>query len=144
MPADSTTPPLPAFSAHLADLVSAPSPRIVAVYGRARPTPSGSVWRPGHIVATEETLGAAEELAVTLPDGRRGGATLLGRDPSTDVALLKVGDAEAPALPLDRGADLRPGQLALALGRREGETAAHLGIVQVAGGPWRSRRGGQI
>jgi S1-C subfamily serine protease len=144
MPDHSMTPPLPAFSDHLADLVAGAAPSIVAVHGRGRNAASGFVWRPGHVVTADETLETDGDLAVTLPDGRRVEATLLGRDPTTDVALLKADDAEAPALPLDGAADPRPGDLVLAVGRREGEPAAHLGIVQVAGGPWRSQRGGRI
>jgi S1-C subfamily serine protease len=139
----STTAPLPAFSDHLADLVAGVAPSVVAVHGRGRAASSGFVWRPGRIVTADEALEADGPLAVTLPDRRRVEAILLGRDPATDVALLKIDDAEAPALPLD-AADPRPGHLVLAVGRREGEPAAHFGSVQVAGGPWRSQRGGQI
>jgi S1-C subfamily serine protease len=144
MPDNSTTPPLLALSNRLADLVAGVAPSVVAVHGRGRTAASGFVWRPGHVVTADEALEADGDLAVSLPDGRRVEATLLGRDPTTDVAVLKVDDAETPALALDGAADPRPGHLALAVGRREAETAAHFGIVQFAGGPWRSRRGGQI
>ena len=144
MPDNSTAPPLAAFSDHLADLVAGAASSVVVVHGRGRTAASGFVWRPGHVITADEALETAEVLAVTLPDGRRLDATLLGRDPTTDVALLKVDDADAPALPLDGAADPRPGHLVLAVGRREGEPAAHWGIVQVAGGPWRSQRGGRI
>lgn len=141
---DAPAPPLSAFSDHLAALVAGAAPGVVAVHGRSRMASSGFVWRPGHVVTADEALEADEDLAVTLADGRRVPAMLVGRDPTTDVALLKVEDGGAQALGLDAAAELRPGHLALAVGRREGEAAAHFGAVQVAGGPWRSQRGGRI
>lgn len=144
MPDDTAANPLLALSDHLTGLVARAAPGVVAVHGRSRMASSGFVWRPGQVVTADEALEADEDLAVTLADGRRVPATLVGRDPTTDVALLKVEDGGAPAIGLDAAAELRPGHLALAVGRRDGEAAAHFGAVQVAGGPWRSQRGGRI
>ena len=52
------------------------------------------VWRRGAIVTAEEALEADEDITITVPDGRRIGATLAGRDPTTDVAVLRVTDNE--------------------------------------------------
>lgn len=136
--------PFLAFSDRLADIVAGAAPSVVSVHGRGRPPSSGFVWRPGEVVAADEALEGDDDLSVALADGRRAGAVLIGRDPATDVALLRVEGLDAPALPLDASAEPRAGQIALAIGRREGETAAHVGTVQVSGGPWRSRRGGRI
>jgi hypothetical protein len=83
------------------------------------------------------------DLAVTLPDGRRVEASLAGRDPTTDIAVLRFA-GEAPAIAAAVASDLRPGHLAVAVGRSQGDVIAALGIVSVAGGPWHSSHGGKI
>jgi S1-C subfamily serine protease len=140
----SATDPLIALSDRLADTVARAAPGIVTVEGGRRLTASGLVWRPGVVVTADEALEADEDIFVTLPDGRRMAATLAGRDPSTDIAVLRIAAADVPALPLSGTSEPRPGQLAVAVGRRTEGPVASLGIVAVAAGPWRSMRGGQI
>jgi S1-C subfamily serine protease len=70
---------------------------------------------------------------------------MAGRDPSTDVAVLRAKDIDEVApIALNPADDVGPGNLAVAVGRRPEGTIAHFGAVSVAGGPWRSMRGGQI
>lgn len=134
------------FSNQLAALVAAAAQSVVAVHGGGRRPSSGIIWQPGIVVTAEETVAHDTDLAVTLPDGSRVQATLAGRDPSTDIAVLRY---EAPP-PIKAfastpfAADLRAGHLVLAIGRVDGESVATLGIVSLAGAPWRSRHGGQI
>ena len=66
---------------------------VVAVHSEPRGSASGVVWRPGVIVTSEHALRRDEEIRVTLADGRVAQATLVGRDPSTDLAVLKCADA---------------------------------------------------
>src|ERR1700722_563991 len=66
---------------------------VVAVHTEARGSSSGVVWRSGVIVTAEHALRRDEDIQVTLPDGRVVSATLAGRDPSTDVAVLKCPEA---------------------------------------------------
>ena len=94
--------PLMTFSDHVAVLVERASASIVAVHGGARWSSSGIHWRPGVIVTAEEVLERDEELIVTLPGGRKVAASLAGRDPSTDVATLRI---EAQSLPIAGTAD---------------------------------------
>ena len=89
-----STDPLPLLSDHLAYHVAGIGAGIVAVHGRHGPPLSGFVWRRGAIVTAEEALEADEDITITVPDGRRIGATLAGRDPTTDVAVLQVADSE--------------------------------------------------
>ena len=86
------------------------------------------------------------ELAVTLPDGTRADATLTGRDPSTDIAVLSYAGAGSAAAFATRApaSDPRPGHLALAVGRFDGNVIAAQGIVSLAGPAWRSSQGGLI
>jgi S1-C subfamily serine protease len=136
--------PLIAFSDHVAGLVERASVSIVAVHGGGRWSSSGIHWRPGVIVTAEEILERDEELTVTLPGGRKVAASLAGRDPSTDVAALRI---EAQSLPIAVTADagsLRPGHLIFAVGSFEGAPAASLGLVGFVGSAWQSLRGGTI
>jgi S1-C subfamily serine protease len=137
-----TAPLLAEFSASLAGIVAAASPALVSVHAQQRST-SGFVWKPGLIVTADEALAEAGEVTLTLPGGARAAARLLGRDLSTDVALLATDAATGPA------AALRPltppaGALALGLGARDGATTAAFGIVARSGPAWRSLRGGEI
>jgi S1-C subfamily serine protease len=136
--------PLMAFSDHVALLVERASASIVAVHGGGRWSSSGIQWRPGVIVTAEEVLERDDELTVTLPGGRKVAASLAGRDPSTDVAALRI---EAHSLPTAATADagsLRPGHMILAVGSFEGAPAASFGLVGFVGSTWQSLRGGTI
>jgi S1-C subfamily serine protease len=141
----STTPsPFQLLSAATAAAVGAASPFAVAVNGRDRGTSSGFLWRPGLVVTAHEALDRDEDLTVTLDDGRSVPASLVGRDPSTDVALLRLeGDIGGPAFPAAAG-DLKAGQLVLAVGRADTAPLAALGMISLAGESWRSRQGGKI
>ncbi len=106
---------------------------IVAVHTEARGSSSGIVWRNGVIVTAEHALRRDEEIQITLPDGRVAGATLAGRDASTDIAVLKCTEA---AMPASTGGDLgalKPGNFVLAVGRtRASGAVAALGVVSLA------------
>jgi S1-C subfamily serine protease len=134
------------LSNDLAALVAATAQAVVAVHGGGRQPSSGIIWQPGVVVTAEETIVHDADLALTLPGGDRVQATLAGRDPSTDIAVLRY-EAAPPARAFAASAfaaDLRAGHLALAVGRADGEPVATLGMVAFAGAPWRSRLGGQI
>jgi S1-C subfamily serine protease len=132
------------LSEQLAGVVAGIAPSLVAVHGRRHFPSSGFVWRPGLIVTAEDTIEADEDLAVTTADGRKLSATLVGRDPSTDVALLRIEDQSIAAAPLRPAAGLRAGHLAIAVGRRREGASASLGVVSLAGEAWQSLRGGRI
>jgi S1-C subfamily serine protease len=132
------------FSTAAATLVEAAGKAVVAVEHGGRRTISGIHWRPGVIVTAEELLEQEKDISVTLPGGKQVTASLAGRDPSTDVAVLRV---EAQGLPVAETADaaaLRAGHLVLAVGNHAGAPLASLGIVAYAGGVWHSMRGGAI
>jgi S1-C subfamily serine protease len=84
-----------------------------------------------------------EDIKITLPGGRQAEASLAGRDPTTDVAVLRFQPNGLPIAPT-ADASLRSGQVAVAVGNHEGAPLAALGIVALAGGAWQSRRGGTI
>src|SRR5262245_32397194 len=133
---------LSSFSAELQRLVAATAPTVVAVHSH-RSRASGFVGRAGLIVTAEEALADEGEIIVVLPGGAEKKATLAGRDPSTDVALLRLEGIDIAPATLDTPS-VKPGALALVIGAREGEPLAALGIVSLAGSKWRSLRGGEI
>jgi S1-C subfamily serine protease len=136
--------PLVAFSDQAAQVVERAAASVVAVHGAGRRASSGIHWRSGIIVTAEEVLERDEGIKVTLPGGRLVEATLAGRDPTTDVAVLRFQpDGLATAQTADAAA-LRAGHVVLAIGSHEGAPVASLGIVAVAGGAWHSQRGGAI
>jgi serine protease Do len=105
---------------------------LVAVHTEARGSSSGVIWRDGVIVTAEHALRRDEEIQVTLPDRRVVTATLAGRDPSTDLAVLKC--AEAGNRTIERGGaeTVKPGSLTLVVGRtRASGPVAALGVVSL-------------
>lgn len=138
------------LSRDLAALVAAAAPAVVAVHGGGRRPSSGMIWQPGVVVTAEETIAPDSNgdgnLAVVLPGGNRVEARLAGRDPSTDIAVLRYDAPPSPqifsAVPAATG--LQAGHLALAIGSAEDGPVAALGIVSFAGSPWQSRLGGHI
>ena len=133
---------LTGLSAALSGLIAEVAPAIVAVHAR-RSRSSGFVWRPGLIVTADEALAEEGELAVTMPGGDAVAAALVGRDPTTDVALLRSDRPDLQPVALV-ASPVAIGALAVAVGAKDGAPVAALGMVARATGPWRSVRGGEI
>jgi len=135
--------PLAVFSERTAELVERTGRSVVAV-GGGRWSTSGIHWRPGVIVTAEEALEQDENITVTLPGGRETAATFAGRDPSTDVAILRFEPGDLPVAETGDASAARAGQVVLAVGLHQGAPVASLGVVAFAGGAWSSMRGGTI
>jgi S1-C subfamily serine protease len=134
--------PLQALSGTLSEIVVQAAPGIVAVHSH-RSQASGFIWRSGLIVTADEALAEEGEISVVLRGGDVVKATLAGRDPTTDIALLRVERADAE--PVALSTDPAPvGSLAVVVAARDGEPTAALGVVSLSGGGWRSLRGGEI
>ena len=134
--------PLTALSDALAALVQQAAPIVVGVHGGSRRGTSGVIWQDGVVVTAEEALRRDDGLQVALPGGETVTATLAGRDPSTDIAVLRIAGTVGSVL--EPAPEARPGELVLALGRRHGAMVSRFGIVSQAGEAWRSMRGGRI
>jgi S1-C subfamily serine protease len=137
--------PLIALSIELAATADRAGRSVVAVNARWRNSSSGVIWRKDVIVTADHTIRREEEIRVTLPDGRAAVAELAGRDPGTDLAVLKVETADAPTARPAAPDSVKTGNLALAIGRAEqtGVNAA-MGVVSNASGPWHTWRGGKL
>ncbi len=129
----------------MAQLVTDSGPSIVRVEGRRRSAASGLVWsKDGHILTANHVVRRDDNITVGLADGETVSAIVVGRDPTTDLALLKVDAAGLQPLPMATEADMSVGHLALALARPGRTVQATLGVISALGGAWRTRLGGQI
>ena len=154
-PASAGTPapaePLDAYSAAVVGAVERVGPAVVSVYvgGAAEAAQarggagSGVVVTPdGYLLTNEHVVQRVSEARVTLVDGRSVPAVVTGRDPATDLAVLR---AQAGALPYARlagGQRLRAGQLVVAVGNPFGfESTVSAGVVSALGRSLRSRQG---
>jgi S1-C subfamily serine protease len=135
------------LSEALAATVEAISPGVVRVDARRRFPATGVVWSAdGVIVTTHHVVEEEEAIRVGLPDGATATATLVGRDPTTDVAVLRAqASGLTPPVWLEPDLqDLRVGHLVLALGRPGRTVQATLGVVSALGAGWRTPAGGQV
>ena len=130
------------LSAALTENVAKFAPSLVSVKSH-RSVSSGFIWQPGLVVTAEETLAEDGEARVMLPGGETVATKLVGRDASTDIAVLQIEHVDLPNAALASPA-LPVGGLAIAIGARDGGPSAALGMISVATGPWRSMRGGDI
>ena len=130
------------FSDATTGVVEAAARFVVAVNGRDRGAASGIIVRPGVVVTAEEALERDEDVTVVLPDGREAAATVAGRDPTTDVAVLRVSgvDIAAPVA----AATPKAGAIIIGVGRVGKDVVAALGSVAFVGDAWQSSQGGVI
>ena len=136
---------LKSVSEAMAGLAENAGQSVVRVEGRNRLPASGVVYAAdGIIVTSHHVVERDDKLRVGLPTGETVDAELVGRDPGTDLAVLRVAATGlTPAAWVDAG-DLRVGNLILALGRPGQSVQATLGIVSALGGAWRTGGGGEI
>ncbi|RWC84705.1 MAG: serine protease, partial [Mesorhizobium sp.] len=134
---------LSAFSDAIADLAAKAAPATASFTTHHHRTASAFHWRDGYFVTAEEAVEAGEEIELTLASGETVKAELVGRDPSTGVALLKPANA-ATAPVLAKADAVRSGNIAIAIGNSQGSALAVSGSVGEVGPAWRSMRGGAI
>lgn len=139
---------LVSFSNGIADLVERTAASVVAVHGRRRFNSSGVHWSPGVIVTADHTLRADEGIVITTGSGEEFAAEIAGRDPGTDLAVLRVSglnqNAEVPVAARNGKAAYRPGDLAVAVGRNQQSANASLGVIASLAGPSDTWRGGKL
>src|SRR5205807_4780414 len=128
----------------MADAVERVSTSLVLVNGRPRQPASGLVYAQDLVLTADHVLEREEDLTIQTHDARTLPAQFVGRDPATDLAVLRVAD-----LKLDAAASAteaaRVGQLVLAVGRSSSEgPMASAGIVSAIGGPLRTGRGATL
>jgi S1-C subfamily serine protease len=118
---------------------------VVAVHARRWMPTSGIEWKRGVVITVHHGVQRDEDIQVLLGAGRTVSAKLAGRDPSTDIAVLRIEEGSAGTPQLGDSTSLRLGHLVLALGRtRRGDLVASSGIIGGISGEWRNRRGGHL
>jgi S1-C subfamily serine protease len=127
----------------LAGNIESLSPSIVRVEARKRLPATGIVWASDGVIVTSSHAVRDENIRVGLANGEVVPARLLGRDQTTDLALLQ---AEASlVVPTWSDMDMvKIGHLVLAVGRPHRDLQATLGIVSALGGSWRTPAGGKL
>jgi S1-C subfamily serine protease len=136
--------PLLALSTSLGALIEIAAKSVVGVRSHGRLMASGFAWKVDAVVTGSDALEADDDISIALADGRTVAASLAGRDPTTDMAVLRASDGALQRLAAAAGKVARVGQLAVAVSRGREGTTANLGMVSVAGGTWQSMRGGSI
>lgn len=138
------TTPAHDLSRSLAESVARAGAGVVSVDARRRFPASGIAWSEDLVVTAHHVVERDEDLSVGRPDGTSVPASLVGRDPARDLAVLRADGAGLAPPAWSDGEGLAVGQLALGVGRPGDDVRAALGIVAVLGGAWRTPAGGRI
>jgi S1-C subfamily serine protease len=133
------------LSAALADVADRGGQGVVRVEARRRLPASGIIWSAdGLVVTAHHVVRRDDNISVGLPDGRAVSATLVGRDPTTDLAVLRAEATDLTPVAWVAPDELRVGHIVLALGRPGRTIQATLGIVSALGDEWRTPAGGKL
>lgn len=135
---------LQSLSNDLAGAVERAGAGIVRVEGRRSNPASGIVWSADGLVLTAHHVLERDDNITVILDGERAvAATLAGRDPGADLAVLRIQASGLTPLTPAAAGDIRVGHLALAVARPQ-SLAATIGVVSTVSGPWRTWRGGRL
>jgi S1-C subfamily serine protease len=132
-------------SSQLADAVQAAGAWTVRVQARRGPPASGIALAADLVLTADHVVDPSREdsIRVGLPDGSEVGGSVVGRDPATDIAVLRLASGSlTPATAAT--ADARTGALALVVARPGKDPNASLGFITGLAGPARTRRGGML
>ncbi|MFL7839608.1 MAG: S1C family serine protease [Candidatus Promineifilaceae bacterium] len=132
------------LSSVLTKTVENTGPAVVRIDARRRFPATGFVWsKDGLIVTASHVIRRDGRIGIGLEDGKELEGQLIGRDPSTDLALIKVDATGLAKLEEAVEENVKVGNLVLALGRPGKSVQATLGVISALGSAWRTRHGGQ-
>ena len=136
--------PLIALSDAMADAVGRAGTYTVLVDARRRHPASGILFEAGLVLTADHVVERDEDIRIVLPGGEETAATVAGRDPGSDLVVLRLPGGGGTAAEI-ANAPARIGQFVLAIGRPSPDgLQASLGVVSAAGGPVRTGRGGML
>jgi S1-C subfamily serine protease len=131
------------FSEGLSAAVEKAGASTVTVDGRKRYPASGIAYAEDLVLTADHVVTREDDIKVFLPDGKSLAGTIAGRDPGSDLAVLRL--AEKALSAAKTSDDVKVGQLVLALGRPNSEgMQASWGIVTSISGPTRTFHGGML
>lgn len=135
--------PLTDFSNGLTAAVEKGGAGTILVDARKRYPASGIAYTDDLVLTADHVVTREDDIKVLLPDGRSMSATIAGRDPGSDLAVLRLAEKVLP--PASTSDSIKVGQLVLALGRpNSAGMQASWGIVTAISGPTRTFRGGLL
>jgi S1-C subfamily serine protease len=135
---------LVSLSDGLSSAVGQMAKSVVAISARRRFDSSGVHWSPEVVVTAQHTIRRDDEIKVTTAAGTSLTAELAGRDPGTDLAVLRVKGLDVPVVPKAIETNVLPGHIALAVGRSKDSSIAALGVIGSLSGPSQTWRGGRL
>jgi S1-C subfamily serine protease len=151
MPLDTLNQELDPYSAQVVQAFDRVGPAVVHVTafaqdGRSAGQGSGVIFTPdGYVLTNSHVVANAARLQASLTDGQSFEATLIGDDPATDIAVLRLSGAGLPHAELGTSGSLKVGQLVVAIGNPLGFTCTvTAGIVSALGRTLRTRAGGLL
>lgn len=133
------------LSTRIAALGAEGAAHVVRVEGRRRSPASGVAWSAdGVVVAPHHALPRDEEVEVGLPSGETAPAELVGRDPTTDLAVLRVRGASLVAATFAEPTEVTAGELVVGVARPGRSPRVGLGVLARAAGEFRAGGGGRV
>jgi len=143
---------LDAYSSAVTKVVDAVGPAVVSISGRgeqreAEPEQAGAgsgvvIAPDGYVLTNDHVVHRAKRLTVTLTDGTSFGASVVGKDPATDLAVIRADASGLQCAALGDSSLLRVGQLVIAMGNPFGfQSTVSTGVVSALGRALRSREG---
>jgi S1-C subfamily serine protease len=142
---------LDAYSQAVSDAVSRVAPAVAHVRVERAQSPRGMregagsgflITPDGYLVTNSHVAGGASTVEVTLPDGRVAAAEIVGDDPDSDLAVLKIGAGDLAWCRFGDSTGLRVGQIAIAIGSPYGfQHSVTAGIVSALGRSMRAQSG---
>jgi S1-C subfamily serine protease len=151
-PLGSDTELLDAYSRAVVSVVETVGPAVVSIHVTSRRPKdpvvregagSGFIIAPdGYVVTNNHVIEGADDLRISLIDGRELAARVVGTDPATDLAVVRVQDANLPIVSIGDSESLRVGQLAIAIGNPLGfQSTVSTGVISALGRNLRSQSG---
>ncbi|HET6254406.1 MAG TPA: trypsin-like peptidase domain-containing protein [Puia sp.] len=136
---------LDSYSRTITSVVGQVAEAVVHIQVQKKVAGSGSgfiISTDGYVVTNNHVIEKAEDIKVSLSDGRTVNAELKGADPSTDIAVLKIDEMGLKALTFADSEGLQPGQIAIAIGNPLGlQHTVTAGVVSALGRTLRANNG---